>query len=219
LTQNHEGVPGYREAFPHINIAKAEAHNIAGRELCVFYTERGLPIGQAYLEAICRDSVTLVYFVQGPGLPLSEGERQLRIERFRAGIATRVNFRCPCCDARVAKLILKDDNWWCGTCHGLHYRSQLIDDQTAAAERAAHLETIIGQGRPRGMHRSTFGRLSAQRADAKTRMRAGAEASGAHRRIISATWLEPKDLPDGSPWLIDYVVLDNKMVRWRRNEA
>jgi len=211
----HERPLKYREAYPRIDLVEADAAICAARPVCIFWNKKW-PIGQAYLEEneTADGSVVLIYFLQGPGMYYGSGRVQLGIERSRAGMKPyRRHLLCPACAHRIQIIILKDCVWKCGSCHGLHYRSQVIDRPAAMAERIATLEERIGQGRPAGMHRSTYARLTHQLDKVRRRVGKFPQASGAHRRIISAQWVEPKDIPDRC-WLPGYIVEKNKMVRF-----
>jgi hypothetical protein len=171
-------------------------------------------VGQCILLGHGDDHVSLAFVVGGPGIPLVEGEDLLPIERAPSRVdPKRVYFRCPQCNCRTATIVLKAQ-WKCRTCHELVYRRQLIPRNVAAAEALQALDARVGGGRPVGMHHTTYlemlNQLDRLRTQADGTM--PPEASLAHRRAISASWVGQSELPDGL-WMRGYTMRDGAPVK------
>jgi hypothetical protein len=117
------------------------------------------------------------------------GEQQLRklvrqvvpIVQTKCGFGgMRPWFRCPGCGRRAAKLYLGDcAPFLCRLCRRLAYASQSASPANRAIRKARKLRVRLGgsanlldplPGRPRRMHRRTYGRLQAAALAAEERM-------------------------------------------------
>lgn len=194
--------PKYREAYPRLDVQQACLEQRRGRDICVFRTEKGYVAGDIRFElsgsgddALLKGHLSYKYFA-----PWSEG-LQIRLTHAPSSVRglRRAAAACPSCGQRRRILIYKD--WWaCGECHKLHYRRQLVDCQTLAAEDFVEAERRLAIPRPRGMHQKTFAERRAADEKLITRLRpiVGAHAwrrvaSAAHQLRIESTWMTLDD--------------------------
>lgn len=182
--------PLYREGYPFFDVVKAEAECIRGRDVCTFKRGRGA-IGFCTVAGCEAESVTLLCEFSWKHHRHPRGEVVLPMRRHQRGIhQQRPVLLCPSCQAEKTKLFFKTPSWACGECHGLLFRSQLLDPRVKAWERFDELSSQIAEGRPRRMRHHTFAQLKKERADLKKRLRGlqRAEASREHSLIIEALW-------------------------------
>jgi hypothetical protein len=88
---------------------------------------------------------------------------------------SRVWFRCPRCDGRVAKLFLDEGHFACRVCHRLAYLSQSDDQFGAFHRRIGKIKPKLGgeddcSRKPKRMHEQTFKRLRKKLVDTESQL-------------------------------------------------
>jgi hypothetical protein len=88
---------------------------------------------------------------------------------------SRVWFRCPRCDGRVAKLFLDEGHFACRVCHQLAYLSQSDDQFGAFHRRIGKIKQKLGgeddcSRKPKRMHEQTFKRLRKKLVDTESQL-------------------------------------------------
>ncbi len=112
--------------------------------------------------------LTLVYRVRGNGEEWEDKKYDVAIDRTACHYGgSRVWFRCPCCNKRVAELY-GGKVFACRHCHNLAYDSQRENKHDRLARKADKIRERLGwEGgilnghgwKPKGMHWKTFERL------------------------------------------------------------
>lgn len=103
-------------------------------------------------------------------------------------------FTCPDCERQVANLIFVEQ-WACRECHGLVYRSTLLDANVRAeewrAERLVAVQELIGLGRPKGMRHATFRALRLELTQLQRTARGSLGATANRERLarIDSEWI------------------------------
>jgi hypothetical protein len=128
-------------------------------------------------------------------LPYTEGVASFDLEVIPCGhMEMRWYFLCPVCSERK-KILVFGRSWACARCHGLHARSQLVSPRVRRQERCLELVRRLSDGRPAGMHHSTYERLCGERD--KLIGEGNAEpsvcSSAAHNRVVTAEWMTPPE--------------------------
>lgn len=142
--------------------------------------------------AVAHATLILNYRVRTWGGDWEDVRQELCIVRVPCRLGgTRPFLLCPggangcACGRRVAKLHTAGRYFLCRRCHGLAYASQSEDRHDRALRRANGIRARLGgetgiaapfPGRPRGMWRRTYLRLSARAAEAEMEALAGFEA-------------------------------------------
>lgn len=162
--------PGFRshqEAYPRLNVREAHKHVSAGRSLVTWRNQHDAIVGYAnarivtVLEVLCLE---LTYkFIDIPYVLDSSGTvfwdlTQRKLRRSGPDCSTT----CAPCKKDVRLLIFNEDTWACRSCKGLGYRSQIIGERARRSERLKSVERQICNGRPAGMHQSSYDRLVAE---------------------------------------------------------
>ncbi len=117
------------------------------------------------------DYVTLIYRVRTHGEKWEDKNYNVAIERTACHYGgSRVWFRCPCCNKRIAELY-GGKVFACRHCHKLAYDSQRENEHDRLARKVNKIRERLswqagilnGHGRkPKGMHWKTFERLEAK---------------------------------------------------------
>jgi hypothetical protein len=108
---------------------------------------------------------------------------EIWLDRKARGFAPAgLQFICPGCARRVAELYQQGLYFRCRRCGKLGYESQRQSRETRGLEKAARIKRALGgtgehaepvPARPKGMHRSTYERLSQAVADAEASWQQG----------------------------------------------
>jgi len=205
--------PRHREAYPKLDILQASTSFRSGRNLCVYRHERGGVLGVLQFTP-SSDWQTAILFgqLQGPQVPYWSGEFLLRLLQTKNCVtATRRAAACPGCGRRVQMLYCVG-GWSCAKCHRLHYRRQLVDRLTLAAEDLQEFEEQLTAPRPKWMHQRTFAKKRAADQASVDRLKPLLKdpwrrvASAAHQARVEGTWMSLRELhqdPQLRPFSID----------------
>ncbi|MCF2514857.1 hypothetical protein LVY65_07240 [Sphingomonas sp. G124] len=188
--------PIYREAYPRLSVFEAGLSNRVNevefdRWLCRFWGP-GRCVGELVILARTESTVAIDYWFHGPEYLRGRDLISLSLVAAPNGIdPTRQLFGCDDCKQGRAILAFKRGVWRCCDCHGLGYRSKLIDPQVRVREELAEIDARIPGGRRlRGMHGRTFRELRKRQAALRAQRGPFCEVSEAHRQVIRAEWLE-----------------------------
>ena len=185
-----------RECYPKLDLLAAKsAMERMDAAVCIF--ERlGQMIGQIFLPNTEEDSVTVHYIFAYELFSCVETEVALKIviqnnpvDKFRPV------FQCPICDLRRWHLYYVD-HWACASCHGLLYRSQLVDKEVKAREERDELRALVKHGRPKGMHNPTYAEKRLRLAALETRLqgRAPKYASDEQDAVVTSRWVPGREI-------------------------
>lgn len=205
--------PGYIEAYPRFNVVQANAACDRGKDVCHFYNDRGLHLGILFVGESTASSITLEFSVGYKYFPHAFGRAILPIEP----VQNRVNpnhlvMRCPGCGSRKSALSFKG-LWRCSGCHGLLYRSQLVDKHTRKRERLGILKKQVGRHKPHGMHRTTYHRLVTElrKLTGELGRTLPAYPSEDHSHRIRSEWRTLEDSLEALTLFIEYRICDGKL--------
>lgn len=203
--------PNFREYYPSFGIVAARRAVAKGRDVCLFRLGHGM-VGQLMVWD-WRPMESLVLKLE-VGMPYVERQdaQLFRLVPVPTGLgAEREALLCPQCQ-RPKFVFYCAPSWACAKCNCLSYRSQLGNPNAIRAEKVEALEAKLRQGRPSGMHNSTFHRLQEQLKALRkaVRSRPPAYANSEHKRITHACWVEPGQVDDF--WFADYRIEHGSIV-------
>lgn len=180
------------EAYPGLDVREARKHIARGRDEVLWRDQRGTVwgVGQASFDG---GLLTLHSHFR----PILGGSMREEVDQFACQIVdndaggTDVFTACPACARRVRKVIMVDGSWACRSCQRLGYRSSMIGTLPRQSERLSELERRVGDGRPKGMHETTFQALRLELAELKALIGdVRSTSSTTYAEVITAYWQE-----------------------------
>lgn len=187
----------YQEAYPCFHIVRAVAANAGGATVCQFVDNLRRTVGHLSIRERCRTTITLEYELASSYIRNCYESVTLDVDRTPNQVdANRRSVFCPGCKKRGSTLVFVGE-WKCRLCHGLCYRSQLVDKHTLVLERRNTLKSLIKAGRPKGMHRTTFDYLKQELSTLSlaTKGIINRGSSDAHAYVVIGTWTSPIEEP------------------------
>jgi hypothetical protein len=180
---------GYQEAYPRFDIIRARAAISGGAQICEFVDHIGRTVGHLRVIGDSETQLTLEYELTSPFIRGCHETVILDLVPTPQQEPNRKSIVCPGCGKWKSTIIFAED-WRCRECHGLCYRSQLVDKYTLLLEKKNGLKEIIGKIRPKGMHRRTYARLRDEYAKLSraTKGKSYSGASRAHAYIVTSSW-------------------------------
>jgi hypothetical protein len=179
-------VRGTCETCPSIDVRQwhRSGHLRSGLSFAVSWTIDGKPYGGGLHVRIAGSVAILNYQIRTGVAPEPNSvEQEIPIVGTTCNFGgARPWFQCVPCNRRAAKLFLGPAGFRCRRCYGLSYEVQLEPLRLRGLARARKIRARLGADanlfndlppRPKGMHRSTFARLSDEYALATMRCGAG----------------------------------------------
>jgi hypothetical protein len=196
--------PTYREAYPRLDVREVQRAVLGDSLVCRYESETGASCGEAFVLDVSETALLLGFALQRVQyFAFRKGEVSLALEHAPDPVnRERYFFLCPEC-GQCRKILFFKWVWRCATCHKLGYRSQLARydvryDEWAVARRE-ELHALLAKGRPHRMRHATFEALQSELEELDEWLEDSPRkvASAEHRYLVTATWMEPKDLPNG----------------------
>jgi hypothetical protein len=213
--ESTDPTPNYREAYPRFDLIEAEAVCQRQPSGCVFRSGR-MTVGHLVVPDTADNSFLIAYFIHGPLFGPGEGELWLKTKPIKSTVhRDRRAIICPKCSELKYTIFFKD-SWLCAECHGLPYRSQVVDRTCIAWENYDRLRAMSKNGRPKGMHNATYIKLLQELHSLDERL-AGTPrkyAAEDHRHVCSSTWIPLKDF--GDLWVSRYRIVNGDVCVDRR---
>lgn len=185
-----------REAFPKVDLvaAKAAMDHMA-TAVCVFERRQRM-VGQLFIPDVQDHSIVLNYIFASEALYAAESEVTIgTILQPSALDNLRRMFECPGC-GKARRSIYYSNQWACGDCLGLSYRSQLVDKDVKLWEERDRLHSWLKNGRPKGMHNVTYMKLRQRLIELERRLhgRSRKYPSDEQDAIVTAKWLPAREI-------------------------
>ena len=196
-----------RESFPKFDLVEATpAMERRSDPLCIFEQGRRM-MGQLFIRKILDTSIIVRYIFASEHVNCNETEVVLPTVRQEV----HTIFKCPGCMFNRWSLYYRDQ-WKCADCHGLLYRSQLVDKEVQLWEERDRLSALLKAGRPKGMHNSTYAhhRLRLAELERLLRCRPRKYASDVHDLIVRERWVPGTD---ADLWFLNYTVRGGFIVK------
>lgn len=179
--------------------------------VCVFELRKRM-IGQLFITEVLENSIVVNYTFSARNLQSGEQQELLRTSNVNSNVGPmRVLLDCRECRGRKWSLYY-NHVWLCADCHELRCRSQLVDKDLKLWEEADNLGRRVREGRPKGMHNSTYIKLRQRLAvlDRQLEGKPRKYASESRARIVTARWVPGAEL---DLWSSRYAVERGSFVR------